>query len=1237
MIKLSYLLLTFLLLILTFNSANSQQQKTQSEIEDSITIPDQIIVRMYKDRDPNIILKNIPKNYNLRINRILSKHSDIWLLNFDDEAISVDEILPHIRKINDVWFAQPNRIVELRATPNDTDYASQWQHTNIDSELAWDITTGGTSANGDDVVVCIIESADVMGHPDLQNNHWVNTDEIPNNGVDDDNDGYVDDYNGWNVSSNDDQLGTGNHGTAVAGMAGAQGDNNQGVAGANWDVKLMVVAGHSNPFTEANIVEAYTYPLDQRILWNQTNGAEGAFVVSTNASWGIDGADPSDYPIWCSFYDDLGAAGILNCGATSNSSVDVDVEGDMPTACQSDYMVSVTATDNSDQITFAAYGDQTINVAAPGDNIYSTAANGGYSYTSGTSFASPLTAGVIGLMYSIPCQNFMSMVQNDPQGTADIVRNALYNGVDQSAHLQARTTTGGRINAKNAIDLLMAQVCSSCTPPTNITENTINDNDATISYDDVPDANNYIINIQEAGTGNWTSSTTTNLTYTFNGLQACTTYEYYIQSDCGADTSIVSGTNTFTTTGCGNCIDLNYCQTGTDANPGTTFTVHNPANVAGSYNYDETNGWGGDVSNGYVYGDLVLVDDGTANGDEGCNALINGANINGNIAVAMRGTCIFTDKAMNAQNEGATALIVINNEPGTIVMGGTDPNVTIPTIMISQADGNDLLNEMNGGNTVTALLGDQNEWIESFEIDGNLVTSGDDGGYRAPDLTPFQLDIGQSYPFTMTPGFDGQDIPEYTRIWLDLDQNGTFDTGELIYDEGSASIGTLSDNVLIPGTALPGNTRMRVQMAYQGYGSDPLPSECGDFTSGEVEDYCVELTSSQICNMDVVSTVADPDCSTEQNGEIEVAVSGGTPGYTYSWSNGAGNSNINSNLNDGNYLLTVTDNSGCDTTISYNLTYTTNLVMNSTVNEPTCASNDDGSINASASGGTGITYQWTGGPSTALYDNLASGTYEVTATASNGCYISESYTLNYTSNITLTETITDPTCNDSNDGEITVIGSGSSSFTYEWNGGPSSDTWSGIGNGTYTVTITDADGCDTTTSYTLTANPLTPVSGFSASPDYLTVDFFNTSSNASTFEWDFGDGNTSTDFNPTHTYANSGTYTVCLTAYSDCDESTICQDIEVDKDISNLMDSQQKLGITVYPNPANKELNFKIESNKAHRIVMYDATGKVITTKTVTDEISTINLHKFNSGLYFYHIKDENGNTLHIDKVSVIR
>lgn len=813
----------------------------QIKAEEPESIPNHIMIRMQKGESPQILERILPSHFELKVDKALSKTSDIWLLTFNNEVAEIEDVINHIYKERTVLYAQPDRIVTLREAPNDPQYGNQWHHQNIDSELAWDITTGGQTANGHDIVVALIESADLT-HADLTANHWKNQAETPGNGIDDDNNGYVDDYNGWNVSTNNDNIGTGSHGTSCAGMIGATGNNGLGVTGINWSIKIMDIAGHNSPFTESNIVAAYNYALQARLLWNESNGERGAFVVATSASWGVDGGNPNSYPIWCSFYDDLGEAGILNVGATTNNNWNVDNTGDVPTTCASDYMIGVTATNINDIIDFAGYGQNTIDVAAPGSSVRTTAPNNGYTTTSGTSFACPLTAGLIGLLYSAPCSNIDVMALNDPQGTADIVRQALLEGVDQTQHLIQRTKTGGRINAKNSLDLLMDEVCNSCLSPSGINANSITEEGVTINFDAAEDVEEYTIYIREAGTENWTEHVTSNTYITLNNLTGCTEYEYRISSDCGDDTDSPSPIFTFKTIDCGNCIDLTYCSTEAIAATNSVFNVKNPASIAGDYNYVPTTNFGGSVDNGYVYGELVLVESSTGTSNEGCGPLSNAAAINGNIAVVIRGDCNFTDKAQMAQNAGAIALIVINNAPGQpINMGGSNNNITIPAVMITQANGNTILNAINNNENPYALLGKQNEWIQKFEINGMAFTSGDDDGYILHEATNISFEQNETQTFELAPGFAGQALPEHTRIWVDLNQDGLFDASELLYDQTSSSIGNVSGNFIIPANATPGSTRMRVQMSYQGDLNSSLPSVCGNSFYGEIEDFCVEI------------------------------------------------------------------------------------------------------------------------------------------------------------------------------------------------------------------------------------------------------------------------------------------------------------------------------------------------------------------------------------------------------------
>ncbi|HNA33850.1 MAG TPA: S8 family serine peptidase, partial [Flavobacteriales bacterium] len=318
-----------------------------------------LLIGLQKGSDVQAVMRDLLRAPDappgLVVDRVVSLPANIWLLKHDPDFPGA-RALEMVRRHPAVVAAQFNHLVHERITPNDSQFSQQWHHVDpqdndIDSDLAWNITTGGNTALGDTIVVCVVEGFD-RSHSDLNANAWVNRAEIDGNGIDDDANGYVDDVFGWNPSAgNDNSLFSGSHGTSCAGMVGAKGNNANGVSGANWAVKMMPVRIGS--LTEANVIASYSYALAQRQRWNDTNGLEGAFVVATSSSWGIDQADPDNYPLWCGFYDTLGEAGILNCGATTNSNLNVDVVGDMPTACSSPYMISVTATNSSDQRTFS--------------------------------------------------------------------------------------------------------------------------------------------------------------------------------------------------------------------------------------------------------------------------------------------------------------------------------------------------------------------------------------------------------------------------------------------------------------------------------------------------------------------------------------------------------------------------------------------------------------------------------------------------------------------------------------------------------------------------------------------------------------------------------------------------------------------------------------------------------------------------------------------------------------------
>ena len=429
--------------------------------------PGEFLIQLKQSNDIQTI-ENRFHNKGLVTVETISKRFKIYLLTFNNKSLNQQSLLKELKSEKTVINAQSNHTLSLRegneldSIPDDPNFSSQWSLQNtgqnggtidadIDATDAWAITHGGLTVLGDTIVVAVVDGGTDKDHEDLAFKY--NRDEIPANGIDDDNNGYIDDVMGWNAYSNTGYMPDHSHGAHVCGIIGAVGDNGIGVTGVNWNVKVLPIAGSSS--SEATVVKALSYIYTVRARYDSTNGQMGAFVVSQNNSFGIDQGNPDNYPIWEAMYDSLGRLGVMSAAATANAFWDIDVVGDVPTGFTTDYMVAVTNTTRADKLYTAGYGDTAIDLGAPGTAILSTILNNGYGTKTGTSMATPHVAGAIALILAAADSTFIADYKTNPGEKILMIKDYLLRGVDTLPTLMGKTVSGGRLNVYNSIELLL--------------------------------------------------------------------------------------------------------------------------------------------------------------------------------------------------------------------------------------------------------------------------------------------------------------------------------------------------------------------------------------------------------------------------------------------------------------------------------------------------------------------------------------------------------------------------------------------------------------------------------------------------------------------------------------------------------------------------------------------------------------------------------------------------------------
>jgi hypothetical protein len=347
-------------------------------------------------------------------------------------GMTVEEALKVFNKTDGILYAEPDYRVTVDSTiPNDTFFSELWGMHNtgqsggtvdadIDAPEAWDISTGNK-----DIIVAVIDTGVDYTHPDLAANMWVNAGEIPGNGLDDDHNGYVDDVYGYDFVNNDgNPMDDHYHGTHCAGTIGAVGNNNQGVVGVCWNVRIMAVKFLNS---------AGSGSTSNAILSVQYSTLMGANLSSN--SWGGGGYSQGLKDA----IDAAGAAGMLFVAAAGNDGSNNDTYPHYPSSYDSTSLIAVMATDRYDnKSSFSNYGPVSVDLGAPGSSILSCKPGNQYQYLNGTSMATPHVAGACALLWSMN-----STVSNLE------IKNILLETVDPT--LAGQCVSGGRLNLYNAI------------------------------------------------------------------------------------------------------------------------------------------------------------------------------------------------------------------------------------------------------------------------------------------------------------------------------------------------------------------------------------------------------------------------------------------------------------------------------------------------------------------------------------------------------------------------------------------------------------------------------------------------------------------------------------------------------------------------------------------------------------------------------------------------------------------
>jgi subtilisin family serine protease/PKD repeat protein len=692
----------------------------------------------------------------------------------------------------DILWSSPNFHIEgdpREIVPNDPSYGSQYHHPLMQNDLAWDYTYGNS-----DIMLGITDDGVEVSHSDLNTNIWVNPGEIPGNGIDDDNNGYIDDVNGWDFSSGNNNpspnsLGN-DHGTHVSGICAGRTDNSIGIAGVSGHSTILPIQFYGVGAWTATVCNAsFTYAADN-----------GANIVNT--SYNINGWVGD--PVFTAGMQYMHDAGVLHFNSGGNGS-------ELNPARQAFHQtLLVVSTDASDvKSSFSNYGTG-MDISAPGSDIYSSVTSNGYGYKSGTSMAAPNAAGAAALIWSANPSWNSYQVAAQLLATADDI-----DGVNPS---YAGLLGAGRVNTYSAISTTLGA------PILTSTEG-MPDEGSTVAPDEVDEFTVAFSQVMDPATVNDIAN--------------------FELSGAGPDNIFGNGDDVLYTLSA----STNY-MLGTNY---LTFEVNGPPFIDGLHRIRLVSGG---LTN--PFGTSLDGDENGTGGDDfirnftiGIPAPIADFEAS-NTSPVPDADVIFTDLTYGGPSAWTWTIT-----PTTFsFVNGTDANSQNPevqfadfgyysvTLEVSNIAGSDTETKVDYINVITCVYcpaegnNGTDEWISNVTF--NTIDNSSVAGTGYTDYTSISTDVdaGSTHDISISCGSTGTWNENYW-VYFDWNQDCDFDDPGESYDLGETSgPGTLTTSVLVPADAVPGSVRMR---AFLKYNSDPTSACENGFSYGEVEDYTINV------------------------------------------------------------------------------------------------------------------------------------------------------------------------------------------------------------------------------------------------------------------------------------------------------------------------------------------------------------------------------------------------------------